>query len=70
MCIRDSVIAAADFSLQGTPTGISGIVFADTTSAYAINNNVTATISFSTNMPSSDDTRSFTVIGNANPQVL
>ncbi len=64
------VIAEADFSLQGTPTGISGIVFADTTSAYAINNNVTATISFSTNMPSNDDTRSFTVIGNANPQVL
>jgi hypothetical protein len=64
------VIAEADFSLQGTPTGISGIVFADTATPYAINNNVTATISFSTNMPSSDDTRSFTVIGNANPQAL
>lgn len=64
------VVAAADFSLQGTPTGISGIVFADTATPYAINNNVTATISFSTNMPSSDDTRSFTVVGNANPQVL
>jgi len=64
------VIAEADFSLQGTPTGISGIVFADTATPYAIDNNVTATISFSTNMPSSDDTRSFTVIGNANPQAL
>ena len=64
------VISEDDFSLQGTPTGISGIVFADTIGPYAVGNNVTATISFSTNMPSSDETRSFTVIGSANPQAV
>ena len=62
------VISENDFSLQGTPTGISGIVFVDTTSAYAVDNNVTATISFSTTMPSADDVRSLTIIGAGKPR--
>ena len=58
--------------MQGTPTGINTINFTDTTGTpYAANNNVTVTINFTgADMPSNDDTRSFTVIGSANPQII
>ena len=64
-------VAAADFSTQALPANINSVVFANTTSAYADDNNITVTINFTgSNMPSNDDTRSFTVIGNANPRVI
>jgi len=64
------VIAAADFSVQGTPSGIGTVTFANTTTASAIDNNITVTIPFSTSMPSADDTRSFTVIGAGKPRAV
>jgi len=65
------VIAAADFSTSTLPSNINSVVFANTTSAYANDNNITVTINFTgASMPSNDDTRSFTVIGSANPQII
>jgi len=65
------VIAKADFSTNTLPSSINSVVFTDTTSAYANDNNVTVTINFTgNNMPSNDDTRSFTVTGSANPRAV
>ena len=56
------VITAADFSVQGTPSGIGVVAFSN------VGNNVQVTIPFNTSMPSADDIRSFTVIGAGKPQ--
>ncbi len=62
------VLSASDFSLQGAPAGIGTVTFADTTTASAIDNNITVTIPFSTSMPSADDVRSLTIIGAGKPR--
>jgi hypothetical protein len=66
------VIAAADFSEDATfsSVGIGTIAFADTGTAYDTDNNVEVTIPFNTNMPTSNDSRSFRIIGSANVQAV